>query len=330
MTLRLHLNENTGGCSPAVIAALRAIDPLDVASYPDYSEVTSACARWFGVPAEWIVLTNGLDEGLQLVAQQARRGRAVIVEPAFEMYAALARGAGLDVTRVFWHPDDAFPLDSVLNVLTVETSVVFLTDPNNPTGRPIPPGVVDRIANVAPRAYVLLDEAYAEFSGRTLIGDLLDTRRNLIIGRTFAKAFGLAGLRAGALVAHSETLGRLRCNQPPFSLNLSAVRGLTAALEDRAWIGRYIAEVAASRELLYDFAARHGCRVWRSEANFVLIEVGPDAPAIVGALAERGILIKDRSRQPGCDGCVRITAGIVEHTQICITALEEILASRTR
>jgi len=330
MTLRLHLNENTGGCSPAVVEALREIDALDVASYPDYSEVTAACARWFGVPPEWTLLTNGLDEGLQLIAQQARRGRAVVVEPAFEMYPALARGAGLEVTRVFWHPDDAFPLDCVLDALTLDTSVVFLTDPNNPTGRPIPPGAVERIASLAPQACVLLDEAYGEFSGRTLIGDLLDRRRNVVIGRTFAKAFGLAALRVGALIAHPETLARLRCHQPPFSLNVSAVRGLTAAIEDRGWVDRYIAEVVVSRELLYDFAARHGFRFWHSEANFILIEIGSDAQAIVAALAERGVLIKDRSHQPGCAGCVRITAGIVNHTRICINALEEILASRAR
>jgi len=313
-----------------VIAALREINPLDVASYPDYADVTAACARWFGVPADWVLLTNGLDEGLQLVTQQARRGRALVVEPAFDMYATLARSAGLEVTRAFWHPDDEFPLEWAVGALTHDTSVVFLTDPNNPSGQPIPAGVVDRIAGVAPQAYVLLDEAYAEFSGRTLIGNLLDRQRNVVVGRTFAKAFGLAALRIGALVAHPDTLARLRCAQPPFSLNISAVRGLAAALEDRPWVDRYVAQVMQSRELLYAFAARHAFRYWQSDANFVLIQIGPDAPGVVAALAKRGILIKDRSRQPGCAGCVRITAGIVDHTYICIAALEEILASRAR
>lgn len=330
MTLRLHLNENTAGCSPAVIAAIRAIDPFDVANYPDYAEVTAACARWFGVPAEWVLLTNGLDEGLQLITQQSRRGRALVVEPAFEMYERLAQSAGLAVTRVFWHPDESFPLEWVLGATTSDTSAVFLTDPNNPTGRPIPSGVADCIASAAPQAYVLVDEAYAEFSGRTLIGEFLDRRRHAVVGRTFAKAFGLAALRAGALVAHPDTLARLRRAQPPFSLNISAVRALIAALEDRAWVDAYLTQVVESRDLLYALAARHDFRYWRSEANFVLIDFGADAPAIVAALAQRGILIKDRSRQPGCAGCVRITAGVVEHTRLCIAALEDVLASRAR
>lgn len=322
MALRLHLNENTGGCSPAVLAAIRGLDPLDAALYPDYREITAACERWFDVPAGWLQLTNGLDEGLHVVAQAGRRGHALVIVPAFEMYEICAEAAGLGVTRVLWDPRAAFPLDAVLAAVDDDTRVVYLTDPNNPTGLAIPPGAIERIAAAAPKALVLVDEAYAEFSGRTCIGPPLDRHRNLVVGRTFAKAHGLAALRAGALIAHPDTLAPLRRILPPFGLNICAVRALGAAIGDRPYLDRYVAQSVESRRLIYDWAGRHGLHYWRSEANFVLIELGARAPALVAALADRGILIRDRSTQPGCAGCVRITAGIVDHTQRCLAALD--------
>ena len=325
--LRLHLNENTGGCSPAVLAAIRGLDPLEASLYPDYTAVTAACERWLGAPPGWVQLTNGLDEGLHVVAQAARPGRAVVVEPAFEMYEICATAAGLGVTRELWDPRAAFPLDAMLDAVAGGASLVYLTDPNNPTGLPIPEGAIAAIAAAAPRALVLVDEAYAEFSGRTCIGAMLDRHRNLVVGRTFAKAHGLAALRAGALVSHPDTLAPLRRILPPFALNICAARALLAAVEDRAHLDRYVAQSASSRALLYAFAERRGFRYWRSEGNFVLIEIGPRAAALVAGLAARGILIRDKSASPACAGCVRITAGIVRHTEACIAAMEAVLST---
>jgi histidinol-phosphate aminotransferase len=177
---------------------------------------------------------------------------------------------------------------------------------------------------------VLVDEAYAEFSGRTLIGPALDRHRNLVVGRTFAKAHGLAALRIGALIAHPDTLAPFRRTLPPFSVNICAVRALEAALGDRTHLDGYVRQSNESRRLIYATCTRLGLRFWHSEANFVLVEVGSDSAAVVAAVAAHGVLIKDRSHQPGCAGCVRITAGIVAHTELCLTALEAALASRPR
>jgi len=331
--LRLHLNENTAGCSPAALAAIRSISREDTAYYPDYAPVTRATARWLGVPEDWVLLTNGLDEGLHLVAQAGAlgsHGHVLFPEPAFEMYAACAEASGLGVVRVQPGPDFAYPLEALLGAVSAETRVIYLTDPNNPTGLPIPRGAIEQLATAAPDALVLVDEAYADFSGRTAVGSLLDRRRNLVVGRTFAKSFGLAALRAGALVAHPDTLARARRIQPPFSLNICAVRALEAALDDRPYLEWYVAQSAESRALIYAFAGRHGLTHWPSEANFVLVRVGPDAPDLVRVMAERGILIRDRSGAPGCAGCVRITAGPVEHTRRCLDVLEECLATSAR
>lgn len=330
--LRLHLNENTAGCSPAVLAAIRSIERTDTALYPDYRHVTEQVERWFEVPAGWVQLTNGLDEGLHLAAQAAARGMpdasTVIVEPAFEMYAACAEAADLRQLRVLPPEDLSFPVDRVIGVLDSRVRLISVTDPNNPTGLGVSAGAIERLAKAAPQAIVFVDEAYAEFSGRTSIGPLLDRQRNIVVGRTFAKAHGLAALRVGALVGHPDALAPMRRLQPPYSLNVCAVRALEAAIDDRAYLDWYVAESAASRELIYDFCRRHGFAFWPSEANFVLVRVGDGAPAVVDALAARGIYIRDRSKAPGCAGCVRITAGVVDHTRTCLTAMEDILAHR--
>lgn len=332
--LRLHFNENTGGCSPAVLAALRSIAPTDTAFYPDYAPVTSAAERYFGVPAGWVQLTNGLDEGLHVAAQAAARGRAnaaaIIVEPAFEMYAACADAAGLREIHIAPDSDFAFPLQQILDAATPDVQIINLTDPNNPTGLAIPDGSVEALAAARPGALLLVDEAYAEFSGRTMVGPQLERYPNVIVGRTFAKAHGLAALRVGALIAHPDSLAPLRRLLPPYSLNICAVRALEAAMNDRAFLDAYVAQADASKQLLYEFCDARRLRYWPSQANFVLLRLGPDAGLVTAALAARGIYIRDKSSAPGCEGCVRITAGLVEHTRACLAALEDILASRSR
>ncbi len=340
--LRLHYNENTAGCSPAVLAALSTLTREDAAFYPDYEPITARVATALGVAPGWVQLTNGLDEGLQVAASWARvaqdraaAGRAgqaevIITEPAFEMYDACVEAVNARLVRVRPEPDFAFPRDRLLAAITGQTRLIYLTDPNNPTGLAIPGGAVEAIAAAAPDALVVVDEAYADFSGRTLIGPLLDRRRNIVVGRTFAKAYGLAALRAGALIGHPGTLDELRRLLPPFSLNIAAMRALAAALDDRAYVDWYIGESAASRERIYDFCRRQRFHYWPSDANFVLFRVGAQATEIVEALARRGILIRDKSAAPGCQGCVRMTAGVVAHTERALGVLEEILASLPR
>jgi histidinol-phosphate aminotransferase len=331
-SLRLHLNENSAGCSPAVLAAIRSLRREDVACYPEYGPITALTEKWFGVSPGWVQLTNGLDEGLQVVALDARlRGSAsfevLIVDPAFEMYTACAEAAGGRIVRVAPRVDFEFPLDAVLSAISARTRLIYLTDPNNPTGRPVPAGSVEQIAAAAPHAVVLLDEAYADFSGRTMIGPALDRHRNLIVGRTFAKGYGLAGLRAGALVANPATLEPLRRILPPYSLNVCAVQGLAAALEDRTYVDWYVSQSAISRDMIYACCERLGLRFWQSEANFVLVRAGDAGSRIVELLESRGVLVRDRSMESGAAGCVRIAAGLPTHTAACLAALEDVLAT---
>jgi histidinol-phosphate aminotransferase len=328
--LRLHLNENTGGCSPAVIAALRSLTAEDIAFYPAYADVERETAAHLGVDTPWMALVNGLDEGLHAVSALALRPdaggprRSVIPEPAFEMYAACTDAAGGIAVRIPPRPSFAFQREEILEAIDARTSLVYLTNPNNPTGVAVAPEIVAGLAGAIPGVTVLVDEAYIDFGGATLL-PFLDTHRNIVIGRTFAKAYGLAALRAGCLIAHPDTLGPVRATLSPYNLNVAAAAALRAAIQDSAWHARYVEQSRTSRRMIYDFCDARGIGYYESAANFVLVRIGPRAKDVVAAMASHGIFIRDRSTQPGCDGCVRITAGLIDHTARCLTSLEALL-----
>jgi histidinol-phosphate aminotransferase len=203
--------------------------------------------------------------------------------------------------------------------------LVFLNTPNNPTGQLVPLDAIARIAKAASNALVMVDEAYIEFGGTSFL-EKLPQYRNVIVGRTFSKAYGLAGMRVGCVIAHPETLDPIRDVTPVFNMNVIGVRAMQAAIGDAEFLPRYAAEVHESRQKLYAACRRLGLQYWESAANFVLVRVGERTEALVSALAARGVHVRDRSRDPYCPGCVRITAGIRAHTDAGIAALDEVMA----
>jgi histidinol-phosphate aminotransferase len=337
--LRLHLNENTGGCSPKVIEALRALSPMDAAIYPDYGRINDVCARHLGVDPSRLLLTNGLDEGILAAAiaylqrdsgaaadAAAGRPEGLIAEPCFGMYADCIEAVGGRIVRVAPPADLQFPLEAVLAAITPRTRVIYLTSPGNPTGLLIPHAAVLHLARALPDGLVFVDEAYADFTDAHFLGELPDAP-NVVVGRTFAKAYGLAALRIGAVVGDEAVIARLRRSLPPYSINVAAAVALEAALGDQAHLDAYRAQVRASKARVYAVCDRLGLGYWPSEANFVLVRVGGRAAAIVEALRQRRIFVRDRSSEPGCAGCIRITAGILAHTEQALAALEDILCA---
>jgi histidinol-phosphate aminotransferase len=330
--LRLHQNENTGGCSPRVLEALAALRPDQIAFYPPYKRTVDACARHFGVGPDHLALTNGLDEGILAVAIACLRPssgnappEAIIPQPAFEIFALNASVAGGRPVLVAPRPDFEFALEEVLAAITRETRVVFLTNPNNPTGVSMPMDAIKTVASRMPQGgVVFVDEAYADFAGKTFILEL-DAHPNVIVGRTFAKAHGLAGLRIGALVGAPATLRPVRQAIGVYSVNIAATVALEAALGDTAHVDNYLRQVRESKGLVYAACERLGLKYWRSDANFVLVRTGGRTDSLVDAAAARGIYLRDRGEEPGCGGCIRITAGLVEHTRQGLAVLEEVL-----
>jgi len=327
--LRLHLNENTAGCSPQVLDAMRAVTAKQAADYPDYDATERACADWLGVEPNRLLLTNGLDEGIYSTAvawlqrfDSPQVAEAIVVEPAYALFAASASVVGASVIRVGPGAGLSFPLAETLAAIGPSTRVVFIASPANPSGMLVTTDEVKAVAAALPAgAIVFLDEAYVEFAGATFAGEL-DSCPNVLLGRTFAKAYGLAAVRAGYLVGAGEIIERVRSVTLPFSVNVFALAAMCAAIQDGDYVKWYVAQVDASRRRIYETCKRLGLDSWPSQANFVLVRVGPEAPAIVEALAARGVFVRDRSSMPGCAGCIRITAGLVDHTAACLTELE--------
>ncbi len=333
--LRLHQNENTAGCSPRVLEALRSLTRENMAFYPPYSAATAAASRYFGVPDDRVALVNGLDEGIMGAciayvrpsAGSAIVPEAIVPEPAFEIFRFDTAVAGGRLVQVMPKPDFVFPLDDVLAAITPATRIVFVTNPNNPTGVPVPFDAIRTIARRVPKeAIVFVDEAYAEFAGRSFIPEL-PSFPNVVVGRTFSKAFGLAAIRIGALIGAPEVLDPIRYAIPVYSVNIAAVVALQAAVEDVEYLNDYLRQVNESKALLYDACRRLELTCWRSDANFVLVRVGSRVREVVQFAKSRGIFLRDRSSEPGCDGCLRFATGVVEHTRRGIHVLEEALCA---
>ena len=330
--LRLHQNENTAGCSPRVVDALRTLRPEQIGFYPPYEATIEACARYFGVPADTLALVNGLDEGITGIASAYLRSsaggyvpEAIVPDPAFEIFTFDTEVVGGRPVQVGPRDDFSFPLEGVLAAITPRTRVVFVTNPNNPTGVPVPLDAIRTVSKaVPPEAVVFVDEAYAEFSGTTFLHDL-PSFSNVLVGRTFSKAFGLAGLRIGCLVGAAERLDPVRLTVPAYSVNIAAVVAVRAALEDLAYVEDYLRQVEESKALLYSACDRLKLKYWKSAANFVLVCAGDRTTEFVTGASRRGVYLRDRSTEPGCAGCVRIGTGIVEHTRRCIAVMEEVL-----
>ena len=325
--LRLHLNENTGGCSPKVLEAIRRVDPRDVSTYPSYPELIRACARHFNVDPEWILLTNGLDEGILMAAvghiarARAHDAETIVPLPAFDPYPNATAAVGASAIRIPTEPGYVFQTEAVLRAITQRTRMIFLNTPNNPTGQLIPLQDLRRIAEAAPRAVVLVDEAYIEFGGETFVPEL-SSYPNVLIGRTFSKAYGLAGMRVGIVIGQPQALDPVRMVTLPFNINGVAIAATLAALEDYDFLPAYAEQVAQSRRRIYDACNRLGLTYWRSAANFVLVRVGDAVAPFVQAMAEHNVHVRDRSKDPATPGCIRITAGVLEHTDRAIAALE--------
>ncbi|MGE3175887.1 MAG: histidinol-phosphate transaminase [Vicinamibacterales bacterium] len=332
--LRLHQNEHTGGCSPKVLEALARLTADQIAVYPPYSAAIEACARNAGVTPDELQLVNGLDEGILAVAIAFLRPRAdglvpevIIPKPAFEVFDVAADVVGARVVEVAPTPDFSFPLDAVLAAITARTRAVIVTNPNNPTGTVTSIAAIKTLArSVPPGAVVFVDEAYIDFGGETFVPELRHFP-NVVVGRTFSKAYGLAGLRAGLLLAQPDTLEPLRNAVPVYSINVAAAVAVVAAIEDTAHKTEYLRQTAASKELLYAACDRWKMHYWPSATNFVLVRTGDETARILAGTRERGIYLRDRSGEQGCANCIRITTGVLAHTERLVAAIEEILCA---
>lgn len=325
--LRLDFNENTVGCSPRVLERLRQISVDDLARYPEKQFAEEKMAEFLGVAPSELLLTNGADEAVHLLCQTYLEPgeHALIVVPTYSMYKIYIMAAGAEITSVPAGRNFQFPFDEVRRSVTDRMRLIAMANPNNPTGTLAPVKEVLDLAASMPHVAVLVDEAYFEFCGQSV----LSCRReypNAFVARTFSKAYGLAGLRIGTLIGDTDQMTAVRRVSSPYNVNQIALACLPVALDDREYVDTYVSQILASRQRLQDALQAAGIPFWPSEANFVLIRVGTtreESVLFMEGMRARGILVRDRSSDHGCEGCVRITLGPKDHTDKLLDALHE-------
>jgi histidinol-phosphate aminotransferase len=328
--LRLDFNESTIGCSPRVLAQLRSLDAELLARYPEREPVEAKVAAFLGLDAAQVLLTNGVDEAIHLLCSTYLDSgdEAIIVAPTFAMYAIFAQAEGARLVQVPSGENFAFPLHDLLARISPLTRLIAVANPNNPTGAAVASEVLRQVARAAPQAALLVDEAYYEFHGETIL-DSAERPANLFVARTFSKAYGLAGLRIGILAGDAGQMAMLRRVASPYNVNAVALVALPEALGNQEYVENYVAEVRRGRAVLEQELRNLGLHYWPSHANFVLVRVGPAHAEFIQALRTRGILVRSRHSDPGCEGCVRLTVGSEAHTRTLIGALREVVDELT-
>ncbi|HLZ91596.1 MAG TPA: histidinol-phosphate transaminase [Candidatus Acidoferrum sp.] len=307
--VRLDFNENTSGCSLAVLRALAKISPKQFAMYPEYQRSTARLARYFGVRPRQLLLTNGGDDALRVFFDTfVESGSSILIcEPTFPMYRYYGEIAGANVLALGYGQHMEFPLTAILAALRKKPSVLFIANPNNPTGTLLQTAEIERILRTATNTAVVIDEAYAEFSGVTLL-PFIGKYANLFITRTFSKAAGLAALRLGAVIACAPSLTYLRRAMPPFPVNLAALVAAEAAVRDRVAVRRYVREICRTRAWFAHQLSVLGVKTFPSAGNFLLANFGPAGPRLFRRLEREGILLRERTKDLG-PGFVRISIG---------------------
>ncbi len=309
--------------SPRVRAALRHV-LKDLNFYPDpwAEELRKKISAYTGIPVDQIQLGNGSDELLDLVCRLLLnpKDKVLIPVPTFSIYELRSRLVG--AKPVFFSLPGFRWSEKILRQ-TKRVKLVFICRPNNPTGNSLPKDLLTSLLET--RKWVVVDEAYVEFSGDS-VQDLVRKWENLIVLRTFSKAFGLAGLRIGYALLPKEVSGWLREMRLPFSVNSLALVAASAALEDLPYMRRVVERIRKERERLRARLQEMGLEVLPSEANFLMVRTPVDADRLVSTLERKGILIRSLSRFRGAGKeWVRITVGRREENNKLISALGDVL-----
>jgi histidinol-phosphate aminotransferase len=320
--LRLDFNENTTGCSPAVIRALARLSPKQLAMYPEYERGTRRLARYFRVKPAELLLTNGGDDALRVFFDTfvEAGGRVLICEPTFPMYRYYGEIAGARIDVVRYGSKMEFPLAATLAALRRRPRVLIIANPNNPTGTLVQPADVKKILHASSDTAVVIDEAYAEFSGVSVVS-WINKYPQLFVTRTFSKTAGLAGLRLGAVVAHAPSLGLLRRAMPPFPVNVAALVAAEAAVNDAKTMRSYVRSVIQMRTWFAGELQKLGVVTYPTSGNFLLANFGPTAPAMCARLERDGILVRERTKEIGA-GFVRVSIGTKSEMKRLLSKIE--------
>lgn len=326
--VKLNSNENCLGPSPMAVKAAAA-SLREIHLYPDNSayDLKAKLAKKYNVGSEQIIMGNGSNELIQFVAMTfLLPGQEVITAaPTFLLYSIMGRALGGRVKEVPLS-NFVYDLESMAAEITEETKLVFISNPNNPTGTIVTRKAFDRFMQAVPAdLIVVVDEAYAEYVTSSEYPDALSyvaPGRNVMILRTFSKAYGLAGLRIGFAIAPARLVNYMERVREPHNVNTLAQRAALAALDDREHLRRTQENNRIGREYLSDQLARLGISFVPTQANFILVHIGPRASAVHQSLLQAGVMVRAISGH-GLDHYLRVTIGLPAENHTFITALEQ-------
>ncbi len=323
--LLLDFNERTLPVGEPIRKALQEYIESDrLQLYPSYGDITETLANYAGVPAEQVMITNGSDQGIELLfrACGTAHDEVIIPEPNFAMYHQCARIENMNIVSPHYDIENGFPVVDVIAAVTDKTRVICIANPNNPSGVAVSREDIARVAEAAPKACILVDECYFEYSKLT-VADLIAQHPNIVITRTFSKTWGLPSLRFGYLMASAENIQALLSVRGPYDINQLAVVAARAALANPEYTDLYVKEVMEeSKPLLEEYCRNKSLPFWPSAANYLWIF--PDEPgAVEKALNQSNILVRPKKDADGALG-LRITIGSLEQTRQLISVLDTI------
>lgn len=317
--LRLDFNERT---LPPCEAVLQAVCSVDLNVYPEYKDLHARLAEYVGVPESRVMTTNGSDQAIDVLfrALLLPGDEIIIPGPSFSIYNLFSGLVGAEAITPEYHENGDFPLEEVLAAISPKVKLITICNPNNPTGGLLSRDGVIQILEAAPQAIVYVDEAYYEFSGETVV-DLIEQYPNLVVTRTFSKAFGLSALRIGYVVAQEEILEQMLKIRGPYDVNTVAARAASAALANLSDMQNYVTEVMQeSKPMLEAALTKMGVNFLPSQSNYIMLLLD-DPKAVHDALAERGILTRPKTA-PGGAPALRVSIALREQTQRFISELK--------
>ena len=330
-SIKLASNESALGPSPRVVEAIRDA-ATSVHRYPDGSVfyLRRAVGGALGIDPAQLLFGMGSDEIFEILAKTfVRAGDDVVFPwPSFAMYPIVARGMGGRPVQVPLDENLRADVDALIGAVTDRTRMLFLANPNNPTGTSIGADDFQRLLDAVPERVILVaDEAYLEYVRRKDFPEsipAIERRPTLVVLRTFSKIYGLAGLRIGYAVGDPELIGLLECARHPFNVSSIAQTAALAALKDREHVERAREMNAKGIARLETGLREMGLPFAESDANFLLVQVGPRALEIYDALLHRGLITRPMVAF-GLTEHLRITVGLAEENERLLTALREVI-----
>ena len=300
-------------------------DPLNRYPDPQQTLLKQRIAKLKGLPEAYVFLGNGSDEGIDLLFRvlcEPGRDNVITVDPSYGMYAVCAEMNNVERRSVLLNSDFSLDPDAVLAAVDEDTSLIFLCSPNNPTSNSLEREAMLKIIDGV-NCMVVVDEAYIDFSKGPGLLSMLQEKKNLVILQTLSKAWGLAGIRLGMLFAHPELVEYISRVKYPYNVSGLTIDAALRGLDDIDQKDKWIKEILEQRSIMATEleSLPYVRRVYASDANFLLIKVD-DPSAVYEFLMNRGIIIRDRSSVPLCEGCLRITVGTGEENRDLLSALK--------